>query len=261
MLAALTSAAPAQAEARFDCVIEPSLSLELGSPVPGLLAEAMVGRGDVVEKGQVVARLQDRIEQASVALLSARAESEANIESRIARLKLAEQTYDRVKQLKDRDIATAQALEESEATVEIARRDLAEAELERRLAALELNRAREVLDQRAIRSPVAGWVMDRHLSPGEYVHQEAPIMSIAQPDPLYVESFVPVRYFPAFRPGMTGSVEPGAPIEGRFDATVTVVDRVFDASSGTFRVRLSLPNPDAALPAGQRCEVAFDIDE
>jgi multidrug efflux pump subunit AcrA (membrane-fusion protein) len=36
-------------------------------------------------------------------------------------------------------------------------------------------------------------------------------------------------------------------------AQVTHVDRVIDAASNTFRVRLSLPNPQQRLPAGARC--------
>ena len=36
-----------------------------------------------------------------------------------------------------------------------------------------------------------------------------------------------------------------------------VVDRLLDASSGTFGVRLALPNPTGALPAGIRCRVEF----
>jgi hypothetical protein len=38
---------------------------------------------------------------------------------------------------------------------------------------------------------------------------------------------------------------------------VTVVDGVADASSGTFRVRLGLPNEDYSLPSGLRCRVKF----
>ena len=41
---------------------------------------------------------------------------------------------------------------------------------------------------------------------------------------------------------------------------VIVVDRVFDAASGTFRVRADLPNPDLALPGGLRCQVQFELD-
>ena len=40
-------------------------------------------------------------------------------------------------------------------------------------------------------------------------------------------------------------------------ATVDVVDPVIDAASDTFRVRLLLPNPRNAIPAGVRCSVHF----
>jgi hypothetical protein len=42
---------------------------------------------------------------------------------------------------------------------------------------------------------------------------------------------------------------------------VTVVDQVLDAASGTFGVRLALPNPERQLPAGIRCKVLFEARE
>ena len=37
-------------------------------------------------------------------------------------------------------------------------------------------------------------------------------------------------------------------------AEVVVVDKVIDAPSGTFSVRLSLPNPKQSLPGGLKCQ-------
>jgi hypothetical protein len=34
-----------------------------------------------------------------------------------------------------------------------------------------------------------------------------------------------------------------------------------DSASGTFVVRLELPNPDNSLPAGTRCRARFEIEE
>jgi hypothetical protein len=39
-------------------------------------------------------------------------------------------------------------------------------------------------------------------------------------------------------------------VQGSVKARVTVVDRVVDAASGTFRVRLELPNPGNRIPSG-----------
>ena len=40
---------------------------------------------------------------------------------------------------------------------------------------------------------------------------------------------------------------------------MTVVERVLDAASGTFGVRLRLPNGKLLLPAGIRCKVQFEM--
>ena len=43
-------------------------------------------------------------------------------------------------------------------------------------------------------------------------------------------------------------------------AEVDVVDRLLDTRSGTFGVRLKLPNPDLAIPGGQKCRLRFQRD-
>jgi hypothetical protein len=69
---------------------------------------------------------------------------------------------------------------------------------------------------------------------------------------------VPATHFNKIKHGMTASVRPDmAEVELR-TAKVVVVDRVIDAASNSFRVRLELPNPENALPPGLRCKVEFD---
>ncbi|MGB5453636.1 MAG: hypothetical protein WBN00_16235, partial [Sedimenticolaceae bacterium] len=51
--AAAVSAAESEAEG-FHCVITPSQTVELGSPVPGQLHEVLVDRSDTVSEGQIV---------------------------------------------------------------------------------------------------------------------------------------------------------------------------------------------------------------
>jgi hypothetical protein len=43
----------------------------------------------------------------------------------------------------------------------------------------------------------------------------------------------------------------------KFLARVAVVDRVINAASGTFGVRLELPNEKQLVPAGAKCKVKF----
>jgi hypothetical protein len=61
--------------------------------------------------------------------------------------------------------------------------------------------------------------------------------------------------------GMQAEVMPESPVGGVYEARVTVVDRVIDAASGMFGVRLELPNPSYHLPAGLKCQVHFRREE
>lgn len=133
----------------------------------------------------------------------------------------------------------------------------AQAELSnRRLADLELQRTSAEVALRTIKSPVNGVVVERFMHPGEFPKQEK-ILKIAQIDPLRVEVYAPVSLFGKISVGSTAYVKPEAPLTGEYAAKVTVVDRVMDAASGTFGIRLELPNHDLKLPAGLKCSIRF----
>jgi hypothetical protein len=83
-------------------------------------------------------------------------------------------------------------------------------------------------------------------------------MTIAEIDPLNVEVYVPITMYGRIKPGTRAVLKPEQPIGGVYQAEVSIVDRVFDAASGTFGVRLLLPNPDHRLPAGLRCSIRFE---
>lgn len=254
---ALSLARPLAAQEVFDCVIEPSLTLRLGSPLTGIVAAIVVERGDVVQRGQMLARLESSVEEASLELARARAVSNAEIDARRARQDQLRSELARAATLHERSVVSTQRLEELRANVQIAASELGLAELNRRMAALEVARAEALLEQRTIRSPVAGMVTARNLGPGEYIHFDNFILSIAQMDPLHVETFLPVRLHGQVRLGTVATVRPAPPVGGTFTAEIRVMDTVFDAASGTFGVRLILPNPDRVLPGGVRCKVEF----
>ena len=124
------------------------------------------------------------------------------------------------------------------------------------LANLELRRASAEIERRMIKSPITGIVLERFLHPGEFAKQD-PILKLAQLDPLRVEVFVPVSLLGKITVGMDAQVFPEKPVGGTYPAKVTVADRVVDAASGTFGVRLELPNENYVLPAGLKCRVKF----
>ncbi len=249
------SAADAQSVA-LDGVIEPFLIVKVGSPVAGILESVKVERGDMVTPGQVLATLQSGVEKATMELARARAEMDSLIKAKEARYDFSLREQKRMELLHDQALISFEALDESRTNCAQARADLEEARDNKRLAEMEWKRSVETVKRLTIHSPIAGVVMDRFLTAGEYVENQ-PILQIAQINPLHVEVFAPVKLLGAIRVGMRADVAPEKPGGGVYKASVKIVDRVVDAASGTFGVRLELPNPQERLPAGLKCRVTF----
>lgn len=248
------SAAASAAES-IDCVIKPKALVDLGASDEGTIQEILVERGDRVEAGQPLARLNDDIERLRVQLTALRAQSDVELRSQGTRLKLRQKELERAQQLRERGVAAVTALDDAAIEVALTELALEDAEVQRQLAETEHREAVARLERRTLRSPVDGVIMSVDTAPGEFAHEQVTILKIAEIDPLHVEAFVPARLYGRFRPGDRHTVTPMPPLEGRYQAEVSVVDQVFDAASGTFGVRLELPNPEHTLPAGIRCSL------
>jgi RND family efflux transporter MFP subunit len=245
--------------AEFRGLIEPHRIIKVGSPTDGLVATVDVDRGDIVQKGQVLATLESAVERANMEVAKARAEMEGPLKAKQASKELFQSKKDRLEQLYKKDLASASEMEEAETNRAVSEMQLLEATENRRLAELEYKHAVEVVKRLTIRSPVDGVVMERFLSPGEFIAgiKDQPMIKLAQVDPLNVEVIMPVEHLRSIKVGMRARILPEAPVGGEYTAVVTIVDRVVDAASGTFGVRLSLPNPGNRLPAGLKCRVIF----
>jgi RND family efflux transporter MFP subunit len=257
MVMSPTLALPGASVSEFECVIEPQQVVKLASPVVGVIARLDVDRGDVVRQGQIVGKIEDGVEAAALALARARATNESAVKSAEARVRFLRRKHGRMDELHTKSVGSLASLEEAEAEAQVAEQQLKEAHLNRELTSLDVAHAEEVLKQRTLRSPIDGVVVERLLVPGEYRNEQSPVLTLAQIDPLRVEVFVPTAYHGQIRVGSEGEVRPEQPIGGVHVAKVTVVDHVIDAASGMFGVRLTLPNPQLALPAGIRCNVTF----
>ncbi len=167
----------------------------------------MIDRGDIIRKDQVVAQLESAVDQAQLDLAKAKAESDAVVKAREARFGFLTKKRERTSGLLAKGAASAAALDEIESDFGVASQDLREAQANLRIAQLEVQRAEEVLKLRSIRSPIDGVVAERNLLGGEYAYDQAPIMTIAQINPLNVEVFVPVAlYGYASRSGWSAAV-------------------------------------------------------
>jgi len=246
----------AEEAAEFDCLIEPHMVVELSSRVDGVIEEMLIDRGDQVEPDQVVANLESGAEQAALEYARVRSQMIAEIEQHKANLHYGWRNEKRIAKLHQKQAVSSSEIDRVRTEARIAKFKLAQAEESKRLAELDLIRANETVERHTIRSPIKGVVVERYLNPGESVEDKA-IVKLAQIDPLRVEVVVPIAQFGKIKRGQGALVYPEAAVGGEYESMVSIVDSVLDAASGTFRVRLALPNPDYKLTSGLKCTVRF----
>jgi len=259
VLLALLSAGSGLA-AEFDCIIEPSKTVDVRAASEGLIEKIWVDRGDLVKKGQVLVSLDSGVEHAATEAARYRSTMQGKIRTGESRVEFATTKYKRREKLAGESFMSLHDRDEALTEKRLAETELLEARDDRRLAELEYRRLSEQLRLRTIESPVDGVVVDRLLSAGELADNRdlrKPILRLADIGTLYVEVLMPLDAFGKLKAGEKVEVFPEAPIGGRYTATVRVIDRVLDAASGTFGVRLELANADLKLPAGIKCRASF----
>ncbi len=213
----------------LDCLIEPHKIVEITAAAPGVVKSIMVDRGDIIKKGQLIARLESGVEKVNSELYKKRVEFSDRNFSRI------DEVY--------KNKGTSYHLKD-------------QAAFEKQQASLEYKRSLETLKLRKVISPFTGIVLERFIMPGEYTEYEK-IVKIAQVNPLNIEVIAPLNMFKKTKIGMKAIILPEQPIGGKYQATVKIVDQVFDPASGTFGIRLELPNLKHKIPAGIKCKVYF----
>jgi len=221
--------ATAQRAESHEGMMEPHVTVSVASQVPGILEEVLVQRGDVVTKGQVLATLRAGVEKADMEQASALLD------------------FNRRKLVRNNELVAkgnVSANDEDEMATEVKKDEAI------------LHQVAAKLEMKTIRSPVDGVVVKVDLTAGEYVG-EKPIMTIAQIDPLNVEVVVPVSEYGTIKKDMRAEVRPESPVGGVYMGKVTIVDRVVNAASGSFGVRVELPNHNLAIPSGLKCIVRF----
>ena len=231
LVCSLLAGSPVLAESvpEIDCLIEPNMMIELSSPVSGVLDEILVDRSDTVKEGQIVATLKSDVEQVKL-----KAGMENFNLSKVEQKRSVELYRDGVITLSEKEQADHEAA----------------------LNQLEVEHAQATLELRKIRSPIDGVVADRYLMPGEYI-EDKPILKLAQLNPLRVEVVAPVTYFGRIKKGVHAQIKTEYGSFENLVAKVVVVDKVVDAASGTFGIRLELQNEDNQVPGGLKCTVRF----
>jgi len=242
--------------AELDCLVKPEMYVEVSSPVVSVLEEILVETGDVVLKGQPLAKLEASVEMARVKMAELQVNHTSDIENRKEQLKYKKLNHERMQELRKKKSVPQFEADKAQTEYALAKLELAKSREIRIMARAYLEMERSQLALRTILSPIDGIVVDRYAMVGESVEGRS-ILKLAQVNPLKVEVIAPTEYFGLIRRGMKVDVYPEQPANKVFKATVTIVDKLIDPASGSFTVRMSLPNPDDILIGGVNCIAQF----
>jgi RND family efflux transporter MFP subunit len=249
---------PAMSEEIRSCVIVPSAVVDLSVSQPGVVRAVHVGRGDAVVAGDLLIELDDTAIAVEIAVAERRATDETQLAGIAQRLEVLEAQMERMQSLTERALARQNDLDRLEDQVLALYQERDRLIAVKDLAALDLQRVQAQLAQRVLHSPTDGIITARLVEPGEYASEQRPVLTVAALDPLHVELFLPLSLRDRITVGDEIIVLSDVGGDGgdmELTATVDVIDKVSDAASSTFGVRLTLPNPDLTLPAGVRCRV------
>lgn len=241
----------------MDCIIRPYQSVDLASPVPGVLARLNALESSYIERGAIAAVMDAGVEQASVALAKARSAVTSEVAVTNVNYDFDQRRKKRIDTLYKKQGVSFDIKDQADREFALSRHRLQQAKDLVAIRALEQARAEAQLEQKTIRSPIAGYVVEHYKQPGEYIEQQ-PIMRIAQLDPLKVETVVPVEFLPQLHLGLAAQVQPESANSSLVTARVTTIDRVADVASGTVGIQLTLANPDLSVLAGVKCVLEFD---
>ncbi|MDH3644579.1 MAG: efflux RND transporter periplasmic adaptor subunit, partial [Gammaproteobacteria bacterium] len=232
----------------------------------GKVVEVLIEEGVVVEKDQLLARLDDSIPQAQLELAESQLQAaKASLEEINVQRKQAQLDLDRTRGLAKRSLASQADLDRDELSVEalIARLDRAQQDIvvsERSLAV-----QRQVVADMQIRAPFAGIVVAKAAQPGEMISPVSAgggftrtgICTIVDMGSLEVEVDVNESYINRVYARQPVQVTLNAYPDHHFPAEVIAIIPTADRNKATVRVRVALLEKDQRVLPDMGVRVAF----
>lgn len=232
---------------------EPFRRIDLAAAETGLILQIDVEDGQTVQKGQVLARLDDLVLQASLKVAEAQKDSVGQLRTAEAELKLRTSRHSKLAALLESGHATDEEVKLAESEKEVAEAKVLQAREALRVRTLEYERTLAQIERRLIRSPVDGIVTTVYREPYEFVSYTDPVvMTVVQLDPI-------VAVF-TFYPEETKSLKVGQQVNVNLASNpqpargiVSYISPVLDAESGTVKVKVKIDNRNGKYRSGDKC--------
>jgi membrane fusion protein (multidrug efflux system) len=195
----------------------------VSADLPGIVEDISFDSGRMVQKGEVLLRLDTRQERAQLAAAEAqRTLANANLE-RARGLReegvISQAEYDRV------------AAEQAQ-------------------SAARVGEIQATIARKTIRAPFGGILGLRQVNLGQYLSGGSAIVALQALRPVYVNFSLPQQEVSRLRVGSEVRVTADGIAGGPFTGRITALDSVVDEATRNVQVQATLPNPDGRLRPG-----------
>ena len=223
-------------------------------PVAGQVQDLAVNVGDTVHKDGVLFALSSREVAAAIA---------EHVTSR-KDYELAQKTFAMTQDLFDHQAASRLALNQSRAEMEKASAKVQQSEESLRVLGVPGDLDAPTLQARVhVRAPIAGTVIDRNVTNGQFVGPDAqqPLLTIADLSSVWVQADIFERDLRNITVNQKADVTTAAYPDAHFHAQVSLIGSTVDAQTRTAKVRFLVTNPDARLKPGMFTSMSLFLPE
>ncbi|MDH3212763.1 MAG: efflux RND transporter periplasmic adaptor subunit [Myxococcales bacterium] len=236
-------------------LVRPIDRIELKSKASGEVIRLPIEVGDRVEKGALIAQLDQVEERAALA------QAGADLEIARAQLDLAEKNFARRQQLFSSNVISKEVQDQTEL-------DLAVARSKRVQADTSLERARDRLEDTVITAPVAGVILQKYVESGQIIASGVsnvgggtPIADIADMGNVYVEAGIDEIDIGKIAVGQKAAIRAEAYPENRYEGQIVRIapEARVEQNVTLFDVVVQVANSDANLKSGMNTTVEIVI--
>lgn len=255
--------------------VEARVVSKVGFEAGAAIVELNADHGDLVKKGQVLARLNAAQQNAKVARARAAVQSaevsirkaEANLSKARAIMAQRLEVNRRKQELVSRQVSTPQAGEEAQRDEDVAIADVRVAESDIEVARAQLSDAKSqlsyeaaVLDQHTLVAPFDALVVDRQRELGSVIKAGDPIFTLLEQGSVWTLAYVDESRAGAIKPGQTVEVRLRSLPGQSFSAKVVRIGIESDRVSEERRVYVKCEKCPEHFHLGEQTEVLITVD-
>jgi HlyD family secretion protein len=236
-------------------IVEPIATVEVKSKASGEVLDMLIETGDIVEQGSLMVRIDPRIVRNRLA------QSDAELKAAKSRREIAQTQKERAESLVINGTLT-------QADLEQATLDLANAEAQVVTSNVAVENARIAVDDTDIRAPISGTIIFKPVEIGQVISSPTQdfaggtlLLQMADLSAVQIRSLVDETDIGKVRPGMQASVSVAAYPNQPFPGEVVKIEpqAVIEQNVTMFAVLVSIQNPDGLLMPGMNAEVEVSI--